>query len=88
MMKIEGFVTTYKADDGRMHVYFFPGRDDSGHVLCKMFFLTKNIDYLYTRQSDGAIDYIINDAPATITFRMTNIQTGEYETYNVEFSKL
>lgn len=86
-MKIEGFVTNYKADDGRMHVYFFPGRDDSGHVLCKLYFLTKGIDYLYTRQSDGAIDYIINDAPSKISFKMSNIQSDKTETYNIDFKK-
>lgn len=84
-MRIEGFVTNYKSDDGRMHIYFYPGRDDSGHVLCKLAFLTKDIDYLYTRQLDSAIDYIINNAPDKIQYRMTDIQSGKYENYEVSF---
>lgn len=84
-MRIEGFVTNYKTDDGRMHVYFFPGRDDVGHVLCKLVFLTKDLDYLYTRQTDGAIDYIISGAPQKISYRMIDIQSGASQTYEIDF---
>lgn len=79
-MRIEGFVTTYTADDGKTHIYFFPGRDTNRNVLCKMYFVTQDIDYLYTRKSDGAIDYIINSAKSdTVTFRLSDIKTGKTE---------
>lgn len=81
-MRIEGFVTSYKDNDGKLHIYFFPGKDENGHILCKMLFLTKDVDYLYTRQADGGIDYIIIDSPSSVIYRMTEIATGQTYTYN------
>lgn len=78
-MSFEGFVTTYRTDDGTVHFYFFPGKDSSGHVLSKLHFITKDIDYMYTRQSDGAIDYIIKHAPKTIEYRLQDAQTGKIQ---------
>ena len=83
-MKIPSFVTTYKSSDGKIHVYFYPGRDASGHVISKFVFLSKDIDYLYTRHTDGAIDYIINNSPKKISFSMTNTITGETEKQEID----
>lgn len=71
-----GFVTTYRVD-GKTHVYFYPGRDENGHIQSKFYFAEKNIDYLYTKHSDGAIDYIINNAPNGIAYQITDMKTGE-----------
>ncbi len=75
-MTTKGFATTYRVN-GKTHVYFYPGKDDNGHIQCKFYFVQKDIDYLYTKHSDGAIDYIINNAPNGISYQITNMKTGE-----------
>lgn len=83
-MKIDSFVTTYRSSDGKMHVYFYPGKDWTGHIISKFVFLSKDIDYLYTRHTDGAIDYIINNSPQKLSFTVTNTITGESKKYEVD----
>lgn len=75
-MRLEPFVTSYR-DDNNIRVYFFPGKDDNGHMLARMMFLTSLTDYRYTRQSDGSIEYILDESPSKIKCRIQNISTGE-----------
>lgn len=82
-MKIDGFVTTYKADDV-FHIYFYPGKDVNGHVLCKLIFESKDVDYLYTRLSDGAIDYIIKAGPKILSFKLQDIKTGNADYHTIK----
>ena len=84
-MNIHGFVTSYRTDDNIRHIYFFPGKNESGNPLYKMYFITKDIDYRYSRESDGAIDYIIiNSNTDEVQYSMQNIITGETKTYTIK----
>lgn len=82
-MKIDGFATNYISDDQKMRIYFYPGYSDDGHILCKFSFITKDIDYLYTKQSDGAIEYIINAAPPKIQYKLVDTLTGESKNFEI-----
>ena len=73
---IDYFITTYNDGNGR-HLYYFPGWDDTGKPLTKMSFLSSPGDYRYTKQSDGAIDYLILEGPSNFSCRVTNIGTRE-----------
>ena len=84
---INYFITTYK-DDSNAHIYYFPGLDNTGHALTRMSFLTPPGDYRYTRQTDGAIDYILlNNDVKKVKCRVQNVATRECEDIEIEIKR-
>ena len=80
---IDYFITTYNDGNGK-HLYYFPGLDDSGKRLTKMSFMTSPGDYRYTKQSDGAIDYLMLESPSQIVCRVTNVTTQEHKDITIK----
>lgn len=83
-MKIQGFITSYKAENGNTHIFFYPGQDEHGKPYLKMSFSSKDIDYLFTKHSDNAFDYnIIESTSEFITCHITNTLTNKKQTYTI-----
>lgn len=56
-----GYVAIYKDKDRYVHLYFFKGIDNLGHVYYKDIDLSNcKIAYTYDIKLDGAIDYKFN----------------------------
>ena len=73
-----GYVTTYKDNDGMIHLYFFPGIDDDNQPLYRKIDLTKSgVQYDETNLSDGASDFMLYDKNITsINSKLVNRKTG------------
>ena len=77
-----GFVSIYKDNKNRVHVYFFRGiSDDNNKYIYRTLDLSHiKEEYKFNELEDGAIDYIFsNPFLTTVTCKLINISTGKIE---------
>lgn len=76
-----GFVSIYRDDKSRVHVYFFRGISDSSKPIYRTLDLSHiKEDYKFVEYSDGAIDYIFsNPFLTTVNCKLINILDGSTE---------
>ena len=80
-----GFVSLYRDNLNRVHVYFFRGIGDNEKPIYKILDLSHiTEDYKFTKMQDGAIDYIFtNPFLSSITCKLVNINSGEIEEIHI-----
>lgn len=81
-----GFISLYKDDNGKVHVYFFRGISDNNKPIYKTLDLSHiEEDYKFVELEDGAIDYIFNNTELSkVNCKLVNIINGE--TKNIQIS--
>lgn len=67
-LKIPGFVTIYRDENGYVHLYFFPGIVDNHTEYNNIDITDIKIKYSYTKYIDGAIDYKFENKLVTKIF--------------------
>lgn len=74
-----GFVSLFKDDISRIHVYFFRGINDNGKPIYRTLDLSHiKEEYKFNELEDGAIDYIFeNPFLTTVTCKLINISNGD-----------
>lgn len=74
-----GFVSLYKDDEQRVHVYFFRGIGDNNKPIYKTLDLSHiQEDYKFTELEDGAVDYVFsNPFLSSVSCKLINISTGK-----------
>lgn len=80
---IDGFVTTYKDDNGLVRIYFYPGYDDRGRQILKIDVL--QTDYKFVRYDDKAVEYILlNPNIKEVNYVLTSNINKERKEYTVK----
>ena len=88
---IPGFVLVYKSkDDELVHIYFYPGYDESDRNIFKIDLISKqNLDYKYVKNQDRSLEYTItNISSDNISFNLIENQTKEIKEYNLKIEDL
>ena len=87
---IKPFVTSFHetpqnpGQRGLLHIYFYAGKDKAGKPLAKMHFVSRDVNYRFTKKEDGAIDYaIINEEELSngVEVEVTYIDSSEKTTH-------
>lgn len=80
-----GFVSLYKDNENRIHVYFFRGIDDKNKPIYRTLDLSHiKEDYKFIELEDGAIDYIFtNPFLTTVTCKLVEILTGNVKNLKI-----
>lgn len=80
-----GFVSLYKDNEGKIHVYFFRGIGNNNKPIYRTLDLSHiKEDYKFVELEDGAIDYIFsNPFLSSVTCKLVNMSTGEIEQINI-----
>ena len=73
-----GFVSLYKDDKNRVHVYFFRGIGDNNKPIYRTLDLSHiKEEYKFNELEDGAIDYIFdNPFLTTVNCKLIEASTG------------
>lgn len=77
-----GFVSLYRDENSRVHVYFFRGIDDKNKPIYRTLDLSHiKEDYKFVELEDGAIDYVFSNIfLTTVTCKLVEILTGKSRT--------
>ena len=88
---IPGFVLAYKSkDDGLIHVFFYPGYDESDRNIFRIDLISKqNLDYKYVKNQDRSLEYTITNIDSdTISFNLIENQSKEIKEYSFKVKDL
>jgi hypothetical protein len=79
------FATTYKDENGFIHLYVFPGIDDDGKQIYRNMDLKNiNIEYKYTKNNDKSYDFIFLEPLKRLTCTMIHSKTGDIKKFSFD----
>lgn len=80
-----GFISIYKDNDKRVHVYFFQGIGDNNKPIYRPLDLSHiKEEYKFNELEDGAIDYIFtNPFLSSVSCKLVEISTGNVKNINI-----
>lgn len=79
------FATTYRDEEGKVHLYIFPGIDDNGNQLYKNINLSSiNVAYTHSNKSDNSCEIVFEDNIKSLQCTMIHSKTGEKKVFNFE----
>lgn len=85
-MLFPGFVTSFRDEENKIHLYFYPGIDNFNQYYYNTLDLSKtNVKYIEEKRDDGAIEFIFlqkNIVKITCCL-ITKYNTAEYKTLYV-----
>lgn len=86
-MTFPGFVSLYKDDNNKTHIYFFKGLTESMRPIYKNLDLSKiKFPYKFTEYPDKAIDYVFNDDIKTVHCDLIEAATGNKRSIKISLT--
>ena len=79
------FASVFKDQDGKLHLYVFPGLDEDGKQIYRNIDLSSiAADYTYVKNKDRSYEFIFTKNVKTIACNMVHCKTGEIKKFSFE----